>query len=92
MTTNKVALEDVPLFIILQSSLVSHNILLEKLKNSGIKDITLDWFTSYLADRRQYTEIGGQKSDSRHIDISVLQGSILGPILFLCFINNEIQL
>ena len=71
---------------------VSHNIVLEKLKNLGIKDITLDWFTSYLADRRQYTEIGGQKSDSRHIDISVLQGSILGPILFLCFINNEIQL
>ena len=55
---------------------VSHNIVLEKQKNLGIKDITLDWFTSYLADRRQYTEIGGQKSDSRHIDISVLQGIV----------------
>ena len=67
---------------------VSHNILLEKLTNLGIKDTSLAWFTSYLAERRQYTEIGGKKSDSLIIDISVLQGSILGPILFLCFIND----
>ena len=67
---------------------VSHKILLDKLKKLGIKDKVLDWFTSYLDNRQQYTEIGGEASTHRLIDISVLQGSILGPILFLCFIND----
>ena len=54
----------------------------------GITGTILDWFTSYLAGRSQYTEINGATSTSHPIDISVLQGSILGPILFLCFIND----
>ena len=54
----------------------------------GITGTMLDWFTSYLAGRSQYTEINGSKSTAQSIDISVLQGSILGPILFLCFIND----
>ena len=67
---------------------VSHDILLTKLQKLGIDDITLKWFTDYLSDRYQYTDIGGFKSSEKLIDISVLQGSILGPILFLCFIND----
>jgi len=67
---------------------VSHEILLEKLRHLGIRGLALKWFTSYLANRCQYTEINGTKSTNRQIDISVLQGSILGPILFLCFIND----
>ena len=67
---------------------VSHKILLDKLKHLGITDTVLKWFTSYLSDRKQFTEIDGSKSSNQIIDISVLQGSILGPILFLCFIND----
>ena len=67
---------------------VSHDILLCKLQKLGIKDTTLKWFTDYLTDRYQYTDIGGSKSTEKLIDISVMQGSILGPILFLCFIND----
>ena len=67
---------------------VSHEILLLKLSKMGITGTILDWFTSYLAGRSQYTEINGATSTSHPIDISVLQGSILGPILFRCFIND----
>ena len=67
---------------------VSHDILLAKLQKMGINDLALDWFTDYLSNRYQYTDIGGFKSTEKIIDISVLQGSILGPILFLCFIND----
>ena len=67
---------------------VSHDILLLKLQKLGINDLALKWFTDYLSNRYQYTDIGGCKSPEKLIDISVLQGSILGPILFLCFIND----
>ena len=67
---------------------VSHEILLQKLKKLGISGTPLKWFTSYLSNRSQYTEINGHKSTEKAIDIFVLQGSILGPILFLCFIND----
>ena len=67
---------------------VSHDILLSKLQKMGINDLALDWFTDYLSNRYQYTDVGGFKSSEKIIDISVLQGSILGPILFLCFIND----
>ena len=67
---------------------VSHDILLAKLKKLGINDIALTWFTSYLSDRQQCVDIDGHISLPLLIDISVLQGSILGPILFLCFIND----
>ena len=67
---------------------VSHDILLSKLKKLGISGTPLKWFTSYLSNRTQFTEIRGCKSNELAIDISVLQGSILGPILFLCFIND----
>ena len=66
----------------------SHKILLMKLNKMGIRGTALEWFKSYLADRTQIVDINGSHSRSRKIKISILQGSILGPILFLCFIND----
>ena len=48
----------------------------------------LNWFKSYLSDRKQCVEVNGKISNEKNISISVLQGSILGPILFLCYIND----
>jgi len=68
--------------------LVSHDILLKKLKNLGVNDIALKWFESYLGNRSQCVDINGVISLPRFIRMSVMQGSILGPLLFLCFIND----
>jgi hypothetical protein len=67
---------------------VSHPILLKKLSKFGINGVALSWFENYLFNRTQRVEINGAFSSLKTIDISVLQGSILGPILFLCFIND----
>jgi hypothetical protein len=48
----------------------------------------LKWFTNYLNGRSQRVEIDGKLSDIEYLTISILQGSTLGPILFLCFIND----
>jgi abortive infection bacteriophage resistance protein len=66
----------------------SHEILLKKLKKMGILGITHKWFTSYLTNRVQCVNIAGTFSDLIDLDISVIQGSTLGPILFLCYIND----
>ena len=54
----------------------------------GIRGTSLLWFKNYLAGRSQYVDVNGSKSDPLEIDISVIQGSTLGPILFLCYIND----
>ncbi len=54
----------------------------------GITGTALNWFKSYLSNRTQVVDINGNISRSRKLKISVLQGSVLGPILFLCFIND----
>jgi len=66
----------------------SHDILLMKLSRMGISGTALNWFKSYLSNRTQKVDINGKLSESRKIKISILQGSILGPILFLCYIND----
>jgi hypothetical protein len=66
----------------------SHDILLMKLSKMGITGTAFSWFESYLSEHSQIVNINGNKSRSRKIKISVLQGSVLGPILFLCFIND----
>jgi len=66
----------------------SHEILLKKLKKMGIQGTAYLWFKNYLEGRSQCVDINGVRSDSLNIDISVIQGSILGPILFLCYIND----
>ena len=67
---------------------VPHDVLLKKLKLLGVVGTAWDWFESYLSDRKQIVDINGTTSKPRNLDISVIQGTSLGPILFLCFIND----
>ncbi len=66
----------------------SHSILLAKMEIMGIIDTALLWFKNYLSGRSKKVDINGTLSDSLDLNISVIQGSILGPILFLCYIND----
>ena len=67
---------------------VSHSILLSKLNHYGIRGVVNDWFSSYLSDRFQTVNINGETSDQLQITCGVPQGSILGPLLFLIYIND----
>ncbi len=70
---------------------VYHPALLHKLECMGISGNLLAWISSYLSDRRQKVVINGVSSDSKNINASVPQGSILGPLLFLCYVNDIVN-
>ena len=67
---------------------VNHNILITKLERFGIRGNPLNWLISYLTDRKCFVNIGPHNSRIRTFNIGVPQGSILGPTLFLIYVNN----
>ena len=66
---------------------VDHHILLDKLEYYGIRGIAHEWFSSYLSNRSQFVSLDLIDSDSKQISCGVPQGSVLGPLLFLTYVN-----
>ena len=67
---------------------VDRQILSNKMQFYGITGRAHKWFSSYLHNRKQYCEVNGTTSSVENIDIGVPQGSCLGPLLFLLYIND----
>jgi hypothetical protein len=83
---------DIPINIFLDLSkafdTLDHNILLDKLSYYGVNGVALALLQNYLSNRKQYVEFDGNKSDILAITTGVPQGSILGPLLFIIYIND----
>ena len=67
---------------------INHELLLKKLSIYWANDLSLKWFGSYLTERKQYVRINGYCSTSKQLLQGVPQGSIIGHILFLLFVND----
>ena len=67
---------------------VNHNILLNKLKSYGFRGISKKWLASYLTRRKQFVSCNGIESILKEVEQEVSQGSVLGPLLFLIYINH----
>ena len=67
---------------------VNHDKLIEKLLFYGVRGLEKNWFRSFLNQRKQYVSINGFNSDTETIRCGVPQGSTLGPLLFIIYIND----
>ena len=73
------------------SSQVS-NLRPKKISKLGLHYSFLSWVESYLSKRRQYTEVDGIKSNTKHVIFGVPQGSVLGPLLLIIFLDDHVPL
>ena len=72
---------------------VNHSILLEVMRNYfGIADMALDWISSYLRNRKFSVHIDSFSSNTKIINFSMPQGSILGPTLFNCYVSTLMEI
>ena len=67
---------------------VNHKILMSKLLHNGVRSVLQHWFESYLSNRKQFVSIKNYNSSMSNITLGVTLGSVLGPVLFLLYIND----